>query len=233
MRLFYTESNIGDIHQLTSEESKHCIKVLRMGMGQELWLTDGRGTMCRCEIINPDHRACEVSVIERIENHQKRNHHLHIAIAATKNSARIEWFLEKAVEIGIDEITPIICDHSERDTIKTDRLEKIIVSAMKQSLKAYKPKLNDPTPIIKFIQNTREGIKAICHCEETKKTSLKDIYHPNEPITILIGPEGDFSTREIQCALDCQYLPVSLGDCRLRTETAALYAVTAINFINS
>lgn len=233
MRLFYSESNIGDIHQLTAEESKHCIKVLRMGMGQELWITDGRGTMCRCEIISPDHRACEVSVIERIENHQQRNHYLHIALATTKNSARIEWFLEKAVEIGIDEITPVVCDHSERDSIKTDRLEKIIVSAMKQSLKAYKPKLNNPTPIIQLINNAPEGIKAICHCEDTQKTTLKDIYRPHEPITILIGPEGDFSIREIQTAIEHQFLPVSLGDCRLRTETAALYAVTAINFINS
>lgn len=233
MRLFYTESTIGDIHQLTAEESKHCIKVLRMGLGDELWLTDGNGTMCRCEIVNPDHKECEVTVVERIENYQKRNHHLHIALAATKNNARMEWFLEKAVEIGVDEITPLICDHSERDAIKTDRLEKIIISAMKQSLKAYKPKLNKPTKMLDLIAAPIEGVKAICHCDDSHRTPIKEIYTPHSPITLLIGPEGDFSTREIAAAMERQFTPVTLGECRLRTETAALYAVTVINFMNT
>ena len=154
---------------LPEEESKHAVKVLRMKAGEELYLTDGQGTMCRCAILAPDARACSVEVIERHEAYGQRRHRLHIAVAPTKNTERIDWFVEKAVEIGIDEITPIICDHSERNVLKAERLEKKVISAMKQSLKAYKPIINEPIKMVDFIaqQNATEDntCRMICYCD--------------------------------------------------------------------
>ena len=145
---------------------------------------------------------------------------------------RYEWFLEKATEIGVSEITPIICDHSERKTIKTDRFDKIIQSAMKQSNQFYLPKLNNSVSFKDFIKTTNSDIKLIAHCEETNKTSLAAIVKPNQNITILIGPEGDFSEKEIKLALENNYLPVTLGNTRLRTETAAIVACHSLVFLN-
>lgn len=232
MQLFFAENLESDFYELPTEESRHCVRVLRMGAGDTLWLTDGRGTLCRATIVAPHDKACSVEIVERIEHYQQRNHRLHIAVSPTKNMARMEWFIEKAVEIGIDEITPIICDHSERCVLKADRMEKIIISAMKQSLKAYKPTLNAPTPLHQLLSAPFDGIKMICHCEENQRTPLREAYRPGHNALILIGPEGDFSNDEITTALSMGYSPVTLGDCRLRTETAALYATTAINFMN-
>lgn len=236
MTLFLTDNIDCDICQLSAEESKHCVRVLRMGVGDELWLTDGMGTMCKARVIQPDDRECTVEVVERMPEYQRRNHHLHIAVAPTKNNARLEWFVEKAVEIGIDEITPVICDHSERGVLKTDRLEKIVVSAVKQSLKAYKPIVHEPIRLKDFLRSlsVESAVnRMICYCEGDQRTPLKEVYHQGEDALVLIGPEGDFSSQEVQMALQQGFHPVTLGDCRLRTETAALYAVTAINFLNS
>ena len=237
--LFLAHNLDSDFLTLPEEESKHCAKVLRMRAGDTLMLTDGCGTMCHASIVEPDPKGCVVEITQRIPQYGRRNHHLHVAVAPTKNTDRMEWFVEKAVEIGIDSITPLICEHSERRVLKTDRIEKIIDSAMKQSLKAYRPSLNPPTPYKTFLENlsTPQGnsqtdIRLICHCDGERK-SLHDLYQRGQSALVLIGPEGDFSDDEIKLAIDNNFNPVTLGPCRLRTETAALYATTAINFINS
>ena len=232
MHLFYTPDIDGEKYILSEEESKHCIKVLRLETGHEVHLIDGRGGFYRCEIIRADIKRCEVRCIEKKENYGKRNFHLHIAIAPTKNIERMEWFLEKCTEIGIDEITPLLCDHSERKIIKPDRLEKVIVSAMKQSLKAYRPVLNPLTEFQTFIAKERNGVKYIAHCEEGDKKRLDEVYSPESNATILIGPEGDFSKKEILSAFSHRFIPITLGKSRLRTETAGIVACHSINFIN-
>jgi len=233
MTLFFVEDLPFSIITLTPEESKHCVKVMRMTVGDEIHLTDGRGTLCRCRILNPDARACEVEVVERMEEFGRRRRHLHIAVAPTKNTARIEWFLEKAVEIGIDEITPILCDHSERMLLKQGRLDKIVVSAMKQSLKAYKPQVNAPVKLMDFIDMVQDNpaCKMVCYCDGDLRVPLHKVFHGEKDALVLIGPEGDFSNREIEKALSSGFQPVTLGECRLRTETAALYATVAVNFL--
>jgi 16S rRNA (uracil1498-N3)-methyltransferase len=160
------------------------------------------------------------------------NYDLHVAIAPTKNNDRMEWFLEKATEIGIDEITPIICQNSERRIVKIERFEKIIQSAMKQSLKYTLPKLNEPIKFNEFINQNFEGKVCIAHCVKDEKKLLKEIIKPSDKITILIGPEGDFSLQEIKKAMDKKFNPISLGESRLRTETAGLVAVNLVSFIN-
>lgn len=236
MQLFFADNLDSDLYTLSPEESKHCVKVLRMEAGHEVHLTDGLGTLCRCRIVAPDPKACVVEVIERIANYEQRNHHLHLAVAPTKNTARLEWFVEKAVEVGIDEITPILCDNSERMVMKTERLEKIIVSAMKQSLKAYKPRVHQPVKLVDFIAQMadREDVKKMmCYCDGDNRTPIQEVYSKGESALVLIGPEGDFSPREIEKALASGFKPITLGNCRLRTETAALYATVAINFMNT
>lgn len=232
MHLFYTPDINGEKYILPEEESKHCTKVLRLETGDEVCLVDGRGGFYRCEIIRPEAKRCEVRCLEKKEHYGKRNFHLHIAIAPTKNIERIEWFLEKCTEIGIDEITPLLCEHSERKIIKPDRLEKVIVSAMKQSLKAYLPSLNPLTEFQVFIEEKRKGVKYIAHCDDGNKKRLDEIYTPGNDVTILIGPEGDFSEKEILSALSHQFSPISLGESRLRTETAGIVACHSINFMN-
>lgn len=232
MQFFYAQDLESDFYTLSNEESKHCVKVLRMVEGDEIQLTNGRGLLCRARIVSADARACEVEIVQR-EQAPARNHYLHVAVAPTKNSARIEWFVEKAVEIGIDEITPIVCDHSERVSQNVNRLEKIITSAMKQSLKAYRPILNTPVRLLDFLKRPFEGQKLVCYCEGDERTYLQQLYTPGNPVLVLVGPEGDFSRAEIETALAMGYQPVTLGECRLRTETAALYATTAINFMNT
>ena len=232
MHLFYTPDIQGETYSLPGEESKHCIKVLRLNAGDTVYLVDGRGGWFQGEILTPDPRQCTIRIVLKTEQHGKRDFHLHVAIAPTKNIERLEWFLEKATEIGIDEITPLLCEHSERKVIKNDRLEKIIISAMKQSLKAYLPVLHPLTPFPDFIHRNREGLKFIAHCEETEKRLLKEAYTPGQNATILIGPEGDFSVPEINSALQQGYIPVSLGNSRLRTETAGIVACHSIQFMN-
>lgn len=234
MHLFLAEDTTGPYAQLSAEESKHCVRVLRMGVGDELWVTSGDGVMCRARVSNPDEKACEVEIVERMEDYQRRPFHLHVAVAPTKNSARLEWFVEKAVEIGIDRITPVICDHSERDNQKTDRLEKLALSAMKQSLKASKPMIGKPMKLIDFLNDydNEDACRLVCYCDGDERHTLHELYTPGRDAVVLIGPEGDFSEREIKTALEKGFLPVTLGSSRLRTETAALYATTALNFMN-
>lgn len=234
MRLFLSDDTTGQYAQLSAEESKHCVRVLRMGVGDEIYVTSGDGVMCRARISDPDDKACEVEITERLTDYQPRPFHLHLAVAPTKNSARLEWLVEKAVEIGVDEITPVICDHSERGNQKIDRLEKIALSAMKQSLKARKPEINQPVKLIDFIkgQQLSAATKLVCYCSGDERHTLTELYRAGQDALILIGPEGDFSSKEIDTALQTGFLPVTLGSCRLRTETAGLYAVTALNFMN-
>lgn len=232
MQLFFSEDIESGICTLSEEESRHCVKVLRMSVGDELSLTDGRGTMCRCRILDAHPKACTVEVVERTEDYGRRPYSLHLAVAPTKNTARIEWLVEKAVEMGIDRITPIVCDHSERCILKKERLDKIAVSAAKQSLKAYLPAIDEPMPVAELIAAPFDGQKFIAYCDGDHRTPLRDAYRPGSNALILIGPEGDFSPDEVRSALDSGFIPVTLGNCRLRTETAALAATAFFNLSN-
>lgn len=195
-------------------------------------LIDGKGGFYTAKIVEPNSKKCTVEIVETKKEYEKRNHRLHIAIAPTKNNDRLEWFLEKATEIGIDEITPIVCEHSERKVIKPERLEKILVSAMKQSIKAYKPQLNDLVRYTDFIKRPFAGEKFIAHCEDDNKSYLKNKYTVGRDVLILIGPEGDFSRQEIDEARQNNFTEISLGNSRLRTETAGVVACHTINLFN-
>lgn len=213
------------------EEGKHIVKVLRKKEGDKIFITNGLGYLFESEIIMASEKKCEVKITK--ETFQEPNtFYTHIAVAPTKMNDRLEWFLEKATEIGIHEITPIICDHSERKVYKIDRAEKIIQAAMKQSLHYYIPKINEPVSLSQFIKSNITGQKFIAHCEETDKKSFKNEVKSDEKITILIGPEGDFSSKEIIFAIENKFIPVTLGNTRLRTETAALVACHTIALIN-
>ncbi len=227
MQLFFTE-NTNDEFILPSEESKHITKVLRKKEGDIINFTDGRGNLIIAEITNTDIRKTRVKVIEKMEKEKQHNYYLHIAISPTKNMDRFEWFLEKSCEIGIDEITPIICARSERKIVKTERCNRILLSAMKQSLKYHLPRLNEGTSFKDFIKQDFEGSKYIAHCEEGEKTELRKEEKEKRNL-ILIGPEGDFSSTEIKIALQNEFKPIELVNSRLRTETAAIIAVHTIN----
>lgn len=213
------------------EESKHIIKVLRKKEGDILFITNGKGTLFQSEIELASEKKCVVNIISH-ETKTARSFKIHLAVAPTKMNERYEWFLEKATEIGIDEITPIICDHSERKIIKTERFEKIIQSALKQSNQYFTPKFNDPISFKEFVAKEFEGEKFIAHCEENEKYSLKESFSKNQTYTLLIGPEGDFSPKEIELALNKNFKPVTLGQTRLRTETAAVVACHSFVFGN-
>jgi len=232
MHLFYTPDLSGINYTLDETESKHCTRVLRLTNHDIIHLIDGKGGFFKAQIIDPNPKRCVVEIIESKKEFGKRNHYLHIAIAPTKNMDRFEWFVEKATEIGIDEITPLLCEHSERKVVKTDRLEKIAISAMKQSLKAYKPIINELTNIFDLVNKDFNGEKFIAHCEENHKNLLKSTYTKDKGTLILIGPEGDFSSEEIKIALNNQFTEISLGESRLRTETAGIVACHTINLIN-
>jgi 16S rRNA (uracil1498-N3)-methyltransferase len=233
MQLFYNPT-INESHSsfvFDKEESKHIIKVLRKKENDTLHVTNGLGFLFTTQITIASDSKCTVKIVS-FEKQQPPNFRLHLVVAPTKMNERYEWFLEKATEIGIQEITPIICDHSERKVIKTDRFQKILESAMKQSLHYYLPKLNEPIAFKDFIKDKKKGQLFIAHCEETDKKSLKNELKLNEDVTILIGPEGDLSVKEIQLASDNIFIPVSLGTTRLRTETAALVACHSVVFKN-
>jgi 16S rRNA (uracil1498-N3)-methyltransferase len=233
MQLFYTPDITGKKYFLNEQESKHCVRVLRMHMGDILHLTNGLGTLYKAEIINANVKACELNVVEELIDFNKRNYRLQIAIAPTKNIDRYEWFLEKATEIGIDEITPLLCEHSERKVIKSERLERVIVAAMKQSVKAYKPTLSKLSTFKEFMQLDFSGTNCfIAHCQEGQREFLKAVLSPKSDTCILIGPEGDFSPEEIGIATAKGFQPVSLGQERLRTETAGVIACHSVSFIN-
>jgi 16S rRNA (uracil1498-N3)-methyltransferase len=232
MQLFYNINIINNADfSFDREESKHIIKVLRKTEGDILYVTDGKGTLFTSRIVLASEKKCTVT-IESSEIAKPNNFYIHMVVAPTKMNERFEWFLEKATEIGVREITPIICDRSERKMIKNERFDKIILAAMKQSLQYFMPKLNEPISFKDFISQQHEGNLCIAHCEETDKKLLKNIIKPNEKYTILIGPEGDFSEKEIQLAIKNNFIPVSLGNTRLRTETAAVVACHSIVFAN-
>ncbi len=234
MQLFYNPDLDKSITQFTfsQEESRHIVKVLRKKEGDVLHITNGKGYIFESEILLADQKRCKAEIVSTQKKHAKA-HWLHIVVAPTKNNDRLEWFLEKATEIGVNEITPIFCDRSERKIIKKERLEKVIQSAMKQSLRTYLPKLNDAISFKDFMEQEQNGLLFIAHCEEEEKVDLKRRVAPDRDITILIGPEGDFSQNEISSAYEKGFLPVSLGEYRLRTETAAIVACATVNMINN
>ena len=233
MQLFYnpTINETTENFSFDKEESKHIIKVLRKKDSDILYVTNGLGFLFKTEITLASDNKCTVKIIS-FEKAEPSKFHLHLAVAPTKMNDRYEWFLEKATEIGIHEITPIICDRSERKVVNKERFEKIILTAMKQSNELFLPKLNEAVTFKEFIKNQNKGLQLIAHCEETDKKSLKSVLKPNENITMLIGPEGDFSEKEIELALENKYIPVSLGNTRLRTETAAIVACHSVVFVN-
>lgn len=232
MRVFYTP-DIAVSPELPEEEAGHCLRVLRLGVGDEVTLTDGKGNFYKAVISGATGKRCQVKVLETLPQRKGWNGRLHVAMAPTKNMDRTEWFAEKATEIGFDELTFLNCRYSERKVIKTERIEKILVSAVKQSLKADKPVLNGMTDFGKFIAGDFKGSKFICHCYEGEKPLLKDVIVPGEDALILIGPEGDFSEEEVAKAVAAGFRPVSLGKSRLRTETAALVAVHTLNLFHA
>lgn len=235
MELFYSRDIAGGICRLDQDESGHCIKVLRHRCGDEINVIDGCGTLYRCRITSDSHKGVEAIVTETHENWGTHPYRLHMAVCPTKNNDRFEWFVEKACEIGLDEISPVIGEHSERRIFKTARTEKILVSAAKQSLKASVPVVNEPVSVKDFIKSSSEGLRMIAYCfedENIPRRSIKEVLEGYEgsDITVMIGPEGDFSRSEAELALASGFIPVHLGASRLRTETAALTAVAAVYF---
>lgn len=232
MHLFIGEIQ-GNYAEISGEESQHFGKVLRGKTGQEIYVTDGKGTMAMGIVSQINARSVEIELTEIRENFSQRPYSLHIALAPTKNMERTEFFLEKATEVGVDEITFLKSFHSERKNLNLDRCRKIIQSAAKQSLKAYLPIVNDLVRFSDFIKSNDSGNKWIAHCDANfERKGIKEIIRPTENYLILIGPEGDFSKEEIELAQQSGFTGVSLGNQRLRTETAALNAVFAVGFVN-
>lgn len=223
MHLFYTP-HLSTSAELPAEEAQHCTRVLRLSQGDEITLTDGRGYFYTAEITAASTKRCLVAIKETIYQEPLWPCHLHLAVAPTKNMDRNEWFAEKATEIGLNELTFLNCRFSERKVIKPERIEKILVSAMKQSLKARLPQLNEMTTFDTFIEQDFRGQKFIAHCYEGEKPLLRNIVRKGEDALVLIGPEGDFSPEEVEKAIAKGFIPISLGRSRLRTETAALVA---------
>ncbi len=235
MQLFYSLEIDQNKQNFTfdKEESRHIIRVLRKKEGDLLFISNGKGYLIKAKISLANEKKCLVDIISYEKQQKNWNYRLHIAIAPTKMNDRFEWFLEKATEIGIDEITPIICDNSERKVLKTERMYKVLVSAMKQSLKFTLPKLNKPVKFSKIINTNFEGVKFIAHCDDPdQKNTLKNLLQPGQNVLILIGPEGDFSPKEIGIALQHKFIPLSLGSSRLRTETAGIVVCNTISVIN-
>lgn len=236
MQLFFTPDVNPTLENfiLSEEESKHAIRVLRMNSGDHLHLIDGRGGLYEAQIMDPHPKRTVLAILHVTQNFQQPTYHLHIAVGPTKNIDRLEWFLEKATEVGIHEITPIICEHAERKDVKLDRLSKVIIAAMKQSLKAYLPRLNPAVSFKQFLQTLPHDHvqKAIAHCVDSDKKYLNQVFEPAKHYVILIGPEGDFSAEEIELALQAGFHPISLGNARLRTETAALAACLETSLLN-
>ena len=227
MQLFYLEKPQKEI-LLSTEESKHAIKVLRKKDGDILNFTDGKGILYKAKITNSNTRKCNLEIISSKTQEKNHNYYLHIAISPTKNIDRFRFFLEKATEIGIDEITPIICKHSERKFIKKEKCKKILLSAMKQSVKYHLPKFNDTISLIDFLEKKNDGTKYIAHCNSEKRKEFKK-EKIGKKILILIGPEGDFSNDEIRKAIQNNFKSITLSNSRLRTETAGIIAATICN----
>ena len=243
VRFFYVP-NASSVNELPEEEAQHAVRVLRMEMGDEMMLMDGEGIFYRAIVTEATKKRCLYRIEETLPQERQWQPHLHLAMAPTKNMDRTEWFAEKATEIGFDELTFLRCRWSERTVIKTERVEKILVSAMKQSHKAWKPLLNEMVDFKAFLQEIKEREnrngkvmqKFICHCYEEEglgeKVALKDALKSGEDVLVMVGPEGDFSIDEVKMAEANGFQSVSLGKSRLRTETAALVAVHLMNLIN-
>ena len=237
MELFYSQDIEGGTCRLDHDESGHCIKVLRHRCGDEISVIDGRGTLYRCRIVSDSHKEVVAQVIDSIQDWGGHPYRLHLAVCPTKNNDRYEWFAEKACEMGFDELSPIIGDHSERRILKTQRVEKILISASKQSLKAAVPVVNEPVTVKEFIaaKASDDTLKLIAYCfddERVPRRSIKEVLggYEGTEVTVMIGPEGDFSHEEAELALQAGFIPVHLGASRLRTETAAVTAAAAVYF---
>ena len=240
MELFYSKNISSGVTTLDCEESNHCIKVLRHRCGDSINVVDGHGMLYRCTITADNPKAVEFSIDEAVENYGSHNYRLHMAVAPPKNSDRFDWFAEKATEIGVDEITPVFGDYSERKVFKGERVERLLISAAKQSHKGTVPTLNEAVSVKDFLNRTSDvdALKLICYCDEVESLSASkiDINRAldgnGKPVIILIGPEGDFSRAEICLAVSLGWQPVSLGDSRLRIETAAIVATAAVYLRN-
>ncbi|MFH6604986.1 16S rRNA (uracil(1498)-N(3))-methyltransferase [Maribacter algicola] len=234
MQLFYNPTLDNSVAQFVFDtvESNHIVKVLRKKEGDSLYITNGKGYLYEARILIAHPKKCKAQITDTQKKHRNM-YWFHMAVAPTKNMDRFEWFLEKATEIGVNEITPVICERSERKVVKYERMQKVVQAAMKQSLQTYLPKVNPPVSYDTFLENEPTGLLFIAHCEEGEKSELKRRVAPDTDITILIGPEGDFSRAEIEKAYSKGFKPISLGENRLRTETAALVACTIVSMINS
>lgn len=225
--------DIKDRKSLPKEESGHAVRVLRHKEGDHIFVTDGHGYRHECCIISADPKEVAVEIVNSVEIAKFWPCRITLAVAPTKNMDRIEWMVEKAVEMGVDEIVPILCNHSERKVLKIERLQKIAVSAMKQSLKAICPEIRELTPFREFVATCKDGGKFMGYCDKAYPLkSLECEYQAGEDVTILIGPEGDFSAEEVKIAVAAGFVPSTFSRARLRTETAGIYAVAAIHTIN-
>ena len=232
MNIFFISDQFTGSIVLNKEESRHCIKVLRLKKGDPILVMNGKGSIYKAVIDNPDSNACHVTILNEESRQSNRSYHLTIAIAPTKNMDRFEWFLEKSTEIGIDRIVPIICQHSERKDLKTERLEKILISAIKQSGQLFLPELTQPILYKDFIRQSFNADKFIAHCDAGEKSGFKNSLIAGRNVVILIGPEGDFDSAEIKLAMEQNFVPVSLGESRLRTETAGIVACHTVCLVN-
>lgn len=231
MNLFYSNDIENDCILLSEEESKHALKVMRAGHADIIHVTDGKGKIYKTRIEDQKPKRTLLKIIDE-SSFEQPQYNIHIAIAPTKNHDRLEWFIEKATEIGVTEITPIICQHSERKSVQPERLERIMIAAIKQSGKAWLPILHSIMPFSEFIRTRPAGNKYIAFCSQEKKEYLKNIYSKGTNALVLIGPEGDFSTDEIRTSSEMGFHPVSLGNTRYRTETAAIIACHTLSLIN-
>lgn len=232
MALFFAPQ-IAEAPFLNEEESLHCVKVLRLSQGDTIQVIDGIGTLYDARIVVPSPKRVEVEILAAHPDFGSHPYELHMAVAPTKNIDRFEWFVEKAVEIGVDSITPLLCRYSERKVIKLERLEKIAISAAKQSLKGKVPVIHSLTSIDQFLSDAPEGQRFIAHChEDGERLLLSKQIQPGSVCSVLIGPEGDFSEEEVAKAMKTGFIPVSLGNSRLRTETAAVVATHTVAVLN-
>lgn len=235
MQLFFCENIEDNRVILDKEESTHAVRVLRRGVGDSINIIDGRGGLYSATIIEADAKRCVAEIFSKISDYGERGYRLHIAIAPTKSIDRFEWFLEKATEMGCDHFTPLLCDHSERKVVKDERSGKIIMSAVKQSLKAFLPQHDGLTKFNDFVSQEFAGYKRfIAHCsdEQSERMLLRDQIEAGDNVVILIGPEGDFSPAEVAKAIELGFVPISLGSARLRTETAGVMCASLLNIVN-
>ncbi len=236
MHRFYCP-DIAETLTLGEEDSKHCVKVLRMGEGDTIEVVDGNGMLYTCRITMAHPKRCAIEVVERAEQPPHWGCRIVLGVAPTKNMDRMEWLVEKCVEMGVDRIIPLRCHNSERTVLKTERLRKIMVSAMKQSLKATLPQLDELTPVERVMAEPFDGTRCIAYCDEQlpreERKTLVGTYRPGGDVMVLIGPEGDFSPEEVQVARTAGFVPVTLGESRLRTETAGMMAVAFVHALNS